>query len=53
MTGHRLVNNWSVMAQAARDGGFEGIFFDNECYYENVWIYGSRCRKWVGAYDLF
>ena len=35
----QVVNNWSVMAQAARDGGFEGIFFDNECYYENVWIY--------------
>lgn len=34
-----MVNNWSVMAQAARDGGFEGIVFDNECYYENVWIY--------------
>jgi hypothetical protein len=35
----QVVNNWSVMAQAARDGGFEGIVFDNECYYENVWIY--------------
>ena len=35
----QVVKNWSVMAQAARDGGFEGIFFDNECYYENVWIY--------------
>jgi hypothetical protein len=35
----QVIANWSVMAQAARDGGFEGIFFDNECYYENVWIY--------------
>jgi Fibronectin type III domain len=35
----QVTANWSVMAQAARDGGFEGIFFDNECYYENVWIY--------------
>ena len=35
----QVVNNWSVIAQAARDGGFEGIVFDNECYYENVWIY--------------
>jgi hypothetical protein len=35
----QVVNNWSVMARAARDGGFDGIFFDNECYYEKVWIY--------------
>jgi len=35
----QVIANWTAMAQAARDGAFEGLLFDNECYYESVWNY--------------
>jgi hypothetical protein len=33
------------MAQAAHDGGFEGLYVDNEPYYESVWNYPARTRR--------
>jgi hypothetical protein len=31
----QTIQNWVVLAEACRDAGLEGIFFDNEEYYEH------------------
>jgi hypothetical protein len=33
-----------VMAQASRDAGLEGIFFDNEEYFEKMWTYPADVK---------
>ena len=35
----QIIANWSAAAHAAKDSGLEGIFFDNEEYFEQVWNY--------------
>jgi hypothetical protein len=35
----RTINNWVVLAEATRDSGLEGIWFDNEEYFEQMWNY--------------
>lgn len=33
----QVIENWKVLARAARDAGLIGIMFDNEAYYEPLW----------------
>jgi hypothetical protein len=40
----QTINNWVVLAEAARDSGMEGIWFDNEEYYEKMWTYPSAVK---------
>jgi hypothetical protein len=40
----QCVANWVALAQACRDAGLEGIWFDNEEYYEKMWDYPQSCK---------
>jgi hypothetical protein len=40
----QTIANWVILAQASRDAGLEGIFFDNEEYYEQVWHYPASMK---------
>lgn len=40
----QTIQNWVVLAEACRDAGLEGIFFDNEEYYEQVWHYPADMK---------
>jgi hypothetical protein len=44
------LGNWTVMAQAAKDAGLRGIFFDNEPYFEtNAFTYpGTAANPGLG-----
>jgi hypothetical protein len=50
----QTVNNWVTLAQAARGTGLEGVFFDNEEYYEQMWDYPGDVKypsKTLGQYQ--
>jgi len=38
------INNWVILAEAIRDAGMEGIFFDNEEYNVHIWQYPANCK---------
>ena len=40
----QCIANWVALAQASRDAGLEGIWFDNEEYYEKMWQYPGSCK---------
>jgi len=40
----QCVANWVALAQGCRDARLEGIWFDNEEYYEKMWDYPQSCK---------
>jgi hypothetical protein len=40
----QAIANWVAMAESCRDAGLEGIWFDNEVYYEPMWNYPGDCK---------
>jgi hypothetical protein len=50
----QLINNWLILARAARSVGMQGLFFDNEAYFEPYFNYPkdvSYPQKGLAAYQ--
>jgi hypothetical protein len=40
----QTIANFVTLADACRDAGLEGIFFDNEQYFEQMWLYPDNVK---------
>jgi hypothetical protein len=40
----QVIRNWETMARAARDAGMQGLWFDNEAYYEPYFDFPQTVR---------
>lgn len=40
----QTIANWVILSRATHDAGLEGIFFDNETYYGQMWNYPGECK---------